>query len=86
MIRPKTFMQFGAHEMCRKGPIGALNRLLLIRVPAVLRGADDRITGGRASASVGLAWHYLMNENHPLVLVCLLGPKNGLSLSVSDIQ
>lgn len=59
---------FGRIPAFRKGPIGALNRLLLTQIPAVLRGVDDRLTGGRLSASVGLAWHYLMNENHPLVL------------------
>ena len=49
--------------------MGALNRLLLVKLPAILYGIDERLTGGRLYASLARIGRYLMNENHPLVLV-----------------
>jgi len=50
--------------------VGALNRLLLVKLPALLYGLDERLTNGYLSTAMARVGHYLMNENHPLILVC----------------
>lgn len=74
-----------AEDSFRKGPIGALNRFLMVKLPAIICAADDRLTGGRTFASAGVALHYLMNENHPLVLVRRPSPRKG-ALGLSDAR
>ena len=53
----------------RKTPIGFLHRLLWLTIPAFFRQADVRLTGGRLGPALHRLGHYLMDENHPLVLV-----------------
>ena len=53
----------------RKTPIGVLHRLLWIAIPAFFRQADVRLSGGRLGPALQRLGHYLMDENHPLVLV-----------------
>ena len=53
----------------RKTPIGFLHRLLWITIPAFSRQADVHLTGGRLGPALQRLGHYLMDENHPLVLV-----------------
>lgn len=53
----------------RKTPVGFLHRLLWIKIPAFFRQADVRLTGGRLGPALQRLDHYLMDENHPLVLV-----------------
>ena len=53
----------------RKTPIGFLHRLLCITIPAFSRRVDVRLTGGRLGPALQRSGHYLLDENHPLVLV-----------------
>lgn len=53
----------------RRGPIGALHRLIWANIPGYLRVFDARFTGGRLGPFLLRSGHYLMDENHPLVLV-----------------
>lgn len=54
----------------RRGPVGEMNRLLLVKLPAMLYGLDKRLTNGCFSTAMTRVGHYFMNENHPLILVC----------------
>ena len=54
----------------RRTPIGFLNRLLWIHLPNTFSNADRRITGGRLISTLADTGNYLLNEKHPLVLVC----------------
>ena len=60
---------FGRLPTFRKTPIGHLNRLFLVTLPRALLKADWYVSGGRFSASMRRVGHYLMNENHPIILV-----------------
>lgn len=53
----------------RKTPIGLLNRLICNTLPAGLRKLDAALTGGRLAPAFRRLGNYLMNENHPVVLV-----------------
>lgn len=53
----------------RKTPIGSLHRLLWIKLPALFNNVDVRLTGGRVSPAMRGLSHYLMEENHPIILV-----------------
>ena len=53
----------------RKTPIGLANRLIWVKLPALLLNLDIHLTGGRCTFYLQRGGHYLMNENHPLVLV-----------------
>lgn len=61
----------------RKTPIGLLNRLICLTLPAGLWKLDAVLTGGRLAPAFHRLGTYLMNENHPLVLV--REPMNGSS-------
>lgn len=63
-VLPLTFL-----TRSRNTPIGFLNRLLCLHLPASLRRGDQKITGGRADAYVTQLAQYLFHEKHPLVLV-----------------
>lgn len=58
-----------AEKKSRKGPAGLLYRLIWNTMPAFFYKLDSHLTGGRISSSVRHLSRYLMNENHPLVLV-----------------
>ena len=60
---------FGRLPAFRTTPIGYLNRLFLVALPRTLLKADQYVSGGRFTASMRRAGHYLMNENHPIILV-----------------
>lgn len=51
------------------GPIGFLHRLVLIIIPSAFCRLDNLLTGGRMIKSFERIGHYLLNENHPLILV-----------------
>lgn len=53
----------------RKGPAGLLYGLIWNTMPAFFYKLDSHLTGGRISSSLRHLSRYLMNENHPLVLV-----------------
>ena len=53
----------------RKTPIGLLNRLICNTLPAGLWKLDAALTGGRVAPAFRRLGSYLMNENHPVVLV-----------------
>ncbi|KAL2058938.1 hypothetical protein ABVK25_000230 [Lepraria finkii] len=63
---------FGRLPALRKTPIGWLHRLLWIALPGFFRKADSYVTGGRLGPAFRRWGHYLMDENHPLVLSCRL--------------
>ena len=46
-----------------------LHRLIWMKAPACLRVLDAHLTGGRLGPFLLRVGHYLMDENHPLVLV-----------------
>ena len=46
-----------------------LNRMLTVVLPALVHSLDQRLTNGRLSLVLRDVGHYLMNENHPLILV-----------------
>ena len=56
----------------RKTPVGYVNRFIWITVPGLLLGMDRLLTGGQMTVKLKRAGRYLMWENHPFVLVCLL--------------
>ena len=56
-------------DIPRKTPIGFVNRLIWIRIPGVLYFLDRLITGGRFASTLKRMAHYLVHDNHPLVLV-----------------
>lgn len=56
-------------KISRKTPIGLLNRLICNTLPAGLWKLDSTLTGGRLAPALRRLGNYLMNENHPLVLV-----------------
>ncbi|MCJ1387640.1 palmitoyltransferase swf1 [Xylographa bjoerkii] len=60
---------FGSLPAFRKTPIGYMNRLIWIKIPGLLLSADRLISGGRCALFLKKSGHYLMNENHPLVLI-----------------
>lgn len=60
---------FGRLPAFRKTPIGLLNRLICNTLPAGLWKLDSALTGGRLAPALRRLGNYLMNENHPLVLV-----------------
>lgn len=53
----------------RRTPIGFLNRLICSILPAGLWKLDTALTGGRLAPAFRRLGSYLMNENHPIVLV-----------------
>ena len=55
--------------MTRKTPVGFLHRLICNTLPAGLGKLDAVLTGGRLAPASRRLGNYLMNENHPLVLV-----------------
>ena len=62
------------HSAClsndfRKTPIGLLNRFICNTLPAGLWKLDAALTGGRLAPAFRRLGNYLMNENHPVVLV-----------------
>ena len=64
----------------RKTPIGLLNRLICNTLPGGLWKLDAALTGGRLAPAFRRLGIYLMDENHPLVLV--RGPLNGFSSAI----
>jgi len=60
---------FGSLPSFRKTPVGFLNRLIWIKIPGSLYFLDHLATGGRCTWGLQRSGHYLMNENHPLVLI-----------------
>lgn len=60
---------FGRLPALRKTPIGWLQRLLCIRVPATFRRLDGSLTGGRLSRSLSSLETYLLYQKNPVVLV-----------------
>ncbi|MCJ1479642.1 palmitoyltransferase swf1 [Lambiella insularis] len=63
---------FGSLPAFRKTPIGYVNRLIWIKFPSLLLSADRLLSGGRFISLLKRAGHYLMNQNHPLVLIFYL--------------
>ena len=63
---------FGRLPAFRKTPIGYLNRFFLVTLPRTILKADRYVLGGRFAASMKRAGHYLMYENHPIILVRFL--------------
>ena len=66
--------------MTRKTPVGLLNRLICNTLPASLGKLDAVLTGGRLAPAFRRLGNYLMNENHPLVLV-----RNQISITSSIV-
>lgn len=54
----------------RKTPIGVVNRLIWVKIPSGLLALDVTVTGGKMSSGLKRIGHYLMHENHPIVMVC----------------
>ena len=53
----------------RNTPVGFLHRLMFRDVPKLLAFLDVRVTGGRSAVTIVRLHDYLLNDNHPLVLV-----------------
>ncbi|KAL9138739.1 MAG: hypothetical protein Q9175_000005 [Cornicularia normoerica] len=60
---------FGRLPALRKTPIGLLNRLICNTLPTGLWNLDAALTGGRLAPAFRRLGKYLMDENHPLVLI-----------------
>ncbi|KAI5282493.1 palmitoyltransferase swf1 [Ascosphaera acerosa] len=60
---------FGRLPALRNTPIGLLHRTLLRTLPNGVLALDRRLCGGRLRTRLKRAADYLMNENHPLVLI-----------------
>ncbi|KKA29220.1 hypothetical protein TD95_000946 [Thielaviopsis punctulata] len=60
---------FGRLPALRNTPISALNRLLVVKVPAFILWLDNAVTGGRFGACLVNSGSFLVNERHPLVLI-----------------
>lgn len=68
----------------RRGPVGVLHRLIWTKFPGYLRVLDSHFTGGRFGPFLSRSGHYLMDENHPLVLVGFISIKKAYGMS--DVQ
>lgn len=53
----------------RKTPIAFLYRLLWIHIPNGIAFVDSRLLGGRFMRAWTRTGSYVLNENHPLILV-----------------
>ncbi|KAL8834253.1 MAG: hypothetical protein Q9170_003840 [Blastenia crenularia] len=60
---------FGQVPALRRGPIGMLSRFIRLRIPEWLIKIDNVSTGGRMYSYLNASFDYLMNRNHPLILV-----------------
>ncbi|PYH45094.1 uncharacterized protein BP01DRAFT_296992 [Aspergillus saccharolyticus JOP 1030-1] len=60
---------FGRLPAFRKTPIGFLHRALWIHIPNGFAYFDDRLFSGRLFSCCSRAANYVLNENHPLVLI-----------------
>ncbi|KAF5871549.1 putative palmitoyltransferase swf1 protein [Botrytis fragariae] len=77
-----TFVAFfGRLPALRNTPIGILHRVIWVHIPRGFRAADERLTSGRLSASVGRLAHTLWNDRHPVVMIFFI-----LLLFVSEIM
>ncbi|KAK6597534.1 DHHC zinc finger domain-containing protein [Botrytis cinerea] len=77
-----TFVAFfGRLPALRGTPIGSLYRVLCVHIPRGFRAADERLTNGRLSTSVGRLAHTLWNDRHPVVMIFFI-----LLLSVAEIM
>ena len=65
-------LYFTHSQLDRNTPIGILHRVLWVHIPRGFRAADERLTNGRLSASVGRLAHTLWNDRHPVVMVRLV--------------
>ncbi|EFQ98420.1 hypothetical protein MGYG_01450 [Nannizzia gypsea CBS 118893] len=54
-------------------PVGYIYRFVWIYFPRYFRNADGYLFGGRLLSCCGRTGNYLMNENHPLVLIFFVG-------------
>lgn len=63
------FVQMIYLTSLRKTPIGILHRLLFVTLPELVHKGDIIVTGGRVTPALWRSGHYLMDENHPIVLV-----------------
>ncbi|KAI4232303.1 MAG: hypothetical protein LQ349_005104 [Xanthoria aureola] len=63
---------FGQTPACRKGPVGILSRFIRFKIPDLLIRADAICTGGRLSKYLEISFDYLINQNHPVILVLYL--------------
>ncbi|PGH13325.1 hypothetical protein AJ79_03742 [Helicocarpus griseus UAMH5409] len=59
-------------RMGLKTPIGSLHRVIWIHFPKFLRLIDGTIFGGRVTRWGSRTGNYLMNENHPIILIFFL--------------
>ena len=58
--------------MVRNTPIGALHRVIWIRIPKVFGYIDRLVTRGRVGRWASSSGNYLLHEKHPIVLVCCI--------------
>lgn len=73
IISTITFVAlFGRLPALRKGPVGVLHRLIWNNLPVALYRLDNFVTGGQITSSIRRFGYYLMNENHPLILIFFL--------------
>ncbi|KAG5294231.1 DHHC zinc finger domain-containing protein [Histoplasma ohiense] len=63
---------FGRLPALRKTPIGLLHRIIWIHAPKFLRLVDGVFFGSRVSRWGSRSGHYLMYENHPVILIFFL--------------
>ncbi|KAL1303392.1 hypothetical protein AAFC00_006785 [Neodothiora populina] len=63
---------FGKLPALRNTPIGVLQRLLCLNIPATFRRLDTTFTGGRTSRALAGIGHYLFNQKNPVVLAIFL--------------
>ncbi|KAI4110904.1 MAG: hypothetical protein LQ339_000906 [Xanthoria mediterranea] len=63
---------FGQTPACRKGPVGILSRFIRFKIPDLLIRTDAICTGGRLSKYLEILFDYLINQNHPVILMLYL--------------
>ncbi|KAJ4344978.1 palmitoyltransferase swf1 [Ascochyta clinopodiicola] len=69
-----TFVAFfGRLPALRNTPIGFLNRLFIVHIPAFLRRVDVKLTNGRITGGSARLGHYLMHDKHPVIVIFFLG-------------
>lgn len=64
------FAESGILTVSRKGPVGILSRFIRFKIPDLLIRTDAICTGGRLSKYLEILFDYLINQNHPVILVC----------------
>ncbi|KIW04286.1 uncharacterized protein PV09_04583 [Verruconis gallopava] len=73
-----TFVAFfGRLPVFRNTPIGSLHRFIWVRIPKIIAGADQLVTGGRLGPWMTRFGNYMLYSKHPVVLIIFLGLLTG---------